>query len=40
MNNKKIQKIGKNVIQFEINALKNLKRFINKNFFEVVKTVK
>ena len=39
MNNKVIQKVGKDVIQFEINALKNLKHLINKNFFEVVKCI-
>ena len=39
MNNKKIQKIAKDVIEFEINALKNLKQSINKNFFEIVKCI-
>jgi len=39
MNNKKIQKIGKDVIEFEINALKNLKKSLNKNFFEIVKCI-
>ena len=32
MKKKKIQKIAKDVIQFEINALKNLKKYINKSF--------
>ncbi len=39
MNNKKIQKIGRDVIEFEINALKNLKQSINKSFFEIVKCI-
>ena len=39
MNNKKIQKIGKDVIEFETNALKNLKKSLNKNFFEIVKCI-
>ncbi len=35
----KTKEIAKNVIQFEINALKNLKRSINKSFIEIVKTI-
>ena len=37
MQKKKIQKIAKDVIQFEINALKNLKKNIKKFFFKISK---
>ena len=39
MNNKKIQEIGKNVIQFEIDALKNLKKHIGINFNKILKII-
>ncbi len=35
----KTKEIAKDVIQFEINALKNLKKSINKSFIEIVKTI-
>ena len=35
----KTKEIAKNVIQFEINALKNLKKSINKSFIEIIKTI-
>ena len=35
----KTKDIAKDVIQFEINALKNLKKSINKSFIEIVKTI-
>ena len=37
MQSNKIKKIAKEVIQFEINALKNLKSSINNSFFKVIK---
>ena len=39
MRKNNIQKIGKDVIQFEINALKNLKNNINSSFSKVVKLI-
>ena len=36
---KKIQKVGKDVIQYEINALKKLKSFINNSFFNILKII-
>ena len=36
---KKIQKVGRDVIEFEVNALKNLKRFINKNFEKIIDAI-
>ena len=39
MNNKKIQEIGKSVIQFEIDALKNLKKHIGINFNKILKII-
>ena len=39
MQKNKIQKIGKDVIQFEINALKNLKNSINSSFSKVVRLI-
>ena len=39
MQNDRIQKIAKDVIQFEINALKNLKNNINLSFSKVVKLI-
>ena len=39
MKNKKIQEIGKNVIQFEINSLKNLKKFLEINFNKILKII-
>ena len=39
MRKNNIQKIGKDVIQFEINALKNLKSNINSSFSKVVKLI-
>ena len=39
MQNSKIKEIGKEVIKFEINALKNLSKFINKNFIKLIKTI-
>ena len=36
---KKIQKVGRDVIEFEINALKNLKKFINKKFEKVIDAI-
>jgi arabinose-5-phosphate isomerase len=35
----KTKEIAKDVIQFEINALKNLKKSINKSFIEIIKTI-
>ena len=35
----KIKEIARDVIQFEINALKNLKKNINKSFIEIIKTI-
>ena len=35
----KIQKIAKDVVQFEINALQNLKKYINYSFVRVIKTI-
>ena len=35
----KTKEIAKEVIQFEINALKNLKKSINKSFIEIIKTI-
>tara|TARA_B100000674_G_C37862942_1_gene925735 strand:- start:168 stop:1145 length:978 start_codon:yes stop_codon:yes gene_type:complete len=35
----KIQKIAKEVIQYEIDALKNLKKSVNKNFLKVIKLI-
>ena len=35
----KKKEIAKDVIQFEINALKNLKKSINKSFIEIIKTI-
>ena len=37
MQSNKIKKIAKEVIQFEINALKNLKSSLNNSFFKVIK---
>ena len=37
MQSEKIQKIAKNVIQFEIDALKNLKHSINNSFYKIIK---
>ena len=39
MNNKKILEIGKSVIQFEIDALKNLKKHIGINFNKILKII-
>ena len=39
MQNKKIQKIGHEVIQYEIKALKNLKSFINEAFAKIVRAI-
>ena len=36
---KKIQKVGRDVIEFEVNALKNLKKFINKNFEKIIDAI-
>ena len=35
----KVQKLAKEVIQFEINALKNLKKFINKKFLKIINLI-
>ena len=39
MKNNKIQNIAKEVIQSEIKALKNLKKFINKSFLKIIKII-
>ena len=39
MQKQKIYKIAKEVIQYEINALKNLKKNINNSFFKVIKLI-
>ena len=39
MNKKKIKIVAKEVIQYEINALKNLKKNLNENFWNVVKLI-
>ncbi len=35
----KVQKLAKEVIQFEINALKNLKKFINQKFLKIINLI-
>ena len=35
----KVKKLAKEVIQFEINALKNLKKFINQKFLKIVNLI-
>ena len=35
----KIQKVGKEVIQYEINGLKNLKKYINSSFIKIINTI-
>ena len=37
MKSKKIQKIAREVIQFEIDALKNLKYSVNNSFYKIIK---
>ena len=37
--NKEIQKLAKDVIQFEINALKNLKKYLGNSFNEILKII-
>ena len=39
MKNKKLQLIAKNVIQDEINALKNIKSSIGNSFNQIIKTI-
>ena len=39
MKKNKITKIAKDVIQYEINALVNLKKFVNLNFIKIIKTI-
>ena len=39
MQKNKIKKLSKEVLQYEIDALKNLKRNINESFIKVVKTI-
>ena len=39
MQNRKIQKIGHEVIQYEIKALKNLNKYINESFARIVRTI-
>ena len=36
---RKTLKLAKDVIQYEINALKNLKSFINNNFNKIIQTL-
>ena len=35
----KVKKLAKEVIQFEINALKNLKKFINQKFLKILNLI-
>ena len=39
MKTKNVKKIAKDVIQYEINALKNLKKYVGSNFNEILKTI-
>ena len=39
MKSNKINTVGKEVIQFEINALKNLKKYLNNDFVNIIKTI-
>ena len=39
MQKKKIQSIAKEVIQQEINALKSLKKFINRSYYQLIKMI-
>ena len=36
---KKIKKVAKEVIQYEINSLRSLKKFINDNFINLIKSI-
>jgi len=40
MKTKNVKKIAKDVIQYEINALKNLKKYVGSNFNEILKKLK
>ena len=39
MENFKLQKVGKEVIKFEINALKSLNNVLNKNFTKIINLI-
>ena len=39
MQRNKVEDIGRGVIEYEIVALKNLKKFINSNFNKIIKTI-
>ena len=39
MQRNKVEDIGRGVIEYEIVALKNLKKYINSNFNKIIKTI-
>ena len=39
MKKEKIQKIAENVLEYEIKALQNLKKYINRSFIKLIKLI-